>query len=386
MVFAEHPYESIFWLCAIAIFYVYFGYPVLLRLLSILIGFRPKRDEIHTPGVSLLILAYNEEESIGKRLDNALQMHYPRDKFEIIVVSNGSTDRTDEIARGYEDRGVKLLSYKEPGKTNAQNRAVPHARGEIVVFSDANTMYGKDAIRKMVRYFVDKRIGLVCGRLSYVVSLNNSVGKGEGLYWGYDCFLKVLESRLGSCLVVNGSIFAFRKELYEPIDPNLTEDFVLPIRILKKGYMNLFEPEAIAFEKTAEKGHEEFNRKVRIITQGSRSFFRMMRELPLRRVLVIFELVSHKLLRWLAGFFLLLMLLMNLFLLDDGFYLVLFVLQGAFYASAVLGLLLDKTGLKVRFLFVPYYFCLVNTAALTGITKMLFGQKMPTWQKAKSTR
>ncbi len=386
MIFAQQPYELIFWLCAAAVFYAYFGYPVLLRSLSLLIGFSPRRDELFAPSVSLLILAYNEEESIGKRLDNALELHYARDKFEIIVVSNGSTDRTDEIVKGYEDRGVKLLSYKEPGKTNAQNWAVPHAGGQIVVFSDANTIYGKDAIRKMVRYFTDKRIGLVCGRLSYVVSSDNLVGKGEGLYWGYDGLLKVLESRLGSCLVVNGSIFAFRKELYELIDPNLTEDFVLPIRILNKGYKNVFEPEAVAFEKTAEKGHEEFNRKVRIITQGSRSFFRMLRELPLSKVLINFEMVSHKLLRWLAGFFLLVMLLSNLFLLEDRFYMALFVLQTAFYASAVLGYLLDKTRVKVKVLFIPYYFCLVNIAALMGITKMLLGRKLPTWQKAKSTR
>ncbi len=378
--------KIIFWLSIGLVAYAYFGYPLVLRMLSPVLGFKPRRDESYTPTVSLLILAYNEEKSIASRLENALELDYPRDKLEIIVVSNGSTDRTDEIVRSYADRGVKLLSYKEPGKTRAQNLAVPHAKGRIVVFSDANTLYRKDAIKKLVRNFADSRVGLVCGRLSYFISDDNMVGKGEGLYWGYDGLLKVLESRLGACLVANGSIFAFRKKLYEPIDENLTEDFVLPIRILNKGYKNIFEPEAVALEKTAEKGREEFARKRRIITQGSRAFFSVLSELSLRRLLVIFEMVSHKLLRWLAGIPLAAALVSNVFLLQDKWYFALFVLQVAFYLCAVLGILLEKAGVKMKVLFIPYYFCLVNAAALTGVVKMLFGAKAPTWQKAESTR
>ncbi len=378
--------KIIFWLSIGLVAYAYFGYPLVLRMLSPVLGFKPRRDESYTPTVSLLILAYNEEKSIAARLENALELDYPRDKLEIIVVSNGSTDRTDEIVRSYAGRGVKLLSYKEPGKTRAQNLAVPHAKGWIVVFSDANSSYRKDAIRKLVRNFADSRVGLVCGRSSYTVSSENAVGRGEGLYWEYDAILKLLESRLGACLVADGSIFAFRKKLYEPIDENLTEDFVLPIRILNKGYRNLFEPEAVATEKAVEKGREGFAIKSRIIVQGSRAFFSVLSEVSLRRLLVIFEMVSHKLLRWLAGIPLTAALVSNVFLLQDKWYFALFVLQVAFYLCAVLGILLEKAGVKMKVLFIPYYFCLVNAAALTGVVKMLFGAKAPTWQKAESTR
>ncbi len=383
---AELPIAKIvFWLCGALIVYSYLGYPVALTILSFFISVTPKRDETYTPKVTLLIMAYNEEGCIREKIENAFATDYPLKKLEIIVASNGTTDRTDEIVREYHDRGVKLLSYKEAGKTNAENLSIPKARGEIVVLSDANSIYESDAIRKMVSYFADERVGVVAGRLRYVSS-KTMTGKGESLYWNYDGIVKTLESKLGKTLVAHGGTMAFRKKLYEPIDKALTEDFILPIRLIGKGYLHIYEPAAVIMEKAAEKGKDEYERKRRIVTQGARSFFTLMRELPLSQPLVIFELISHKFLRWIVGVFMVGVLTSNLFLLGDNFYFVIFILQIAFYLAALTGYLFEKKGIKVKLLYIPYFFCLVNAAAISGIINMLFGGKLSSWEKAKSAR
>jgi cellulose synthase/poly-beta-1,6-N-acetylglucosamine synthase-like glycosyltransferase len=383
-------FELVFWGSAFLVFYVYFGYPLVLWGLTRLFTVELKRDLTHTPMVSLMILAYNEEESIAKRIENALEMDYPADKLEVIVVSNGSVDRTDEIASGFAKRGVKLMSYKEPGKTRAQNLAIPRANGALIILSDADTFYHLDAIKRLVSYFVDSRTGLVCGRVGHVDSLDSideMVGKGERLYRGYDNILKILESKLGACIVASGCIIAFRKENYDRIDPSLTEDFVLPVRTLGKGFKNIFAPDAVAMEKVTEDGREEFGRKERTIIQGSRAFFSLLRELPLSKPLIVFEMFSHKFLRWLVGFFLVMAFVSNIFMLDHTLYGLFFVLQAVFYASAGLGYLLKdyKAKLKVRGLFIPYFFCLVNTAAISALVKMSFGVKLASWKKVGGT-
>jgi cellulose synthase/poly-beta-1,6-N-acetylglucosamine synthase-like glycosyltransferase len=365
--------------------YSYVGYPVALALLSFVRSVTPRRDDSYRPVVSILIMAYNEEGCIREKIENAFETDYPKDKLEIIVASNGTTDRTDEIVREYEHRGVKLFSYKQAGKTNAENLTIPKARGEIIVLSDANSIYEKDAIKKMVSYFADERVGIVAGRLQYISS-DTMTGKGESLYWNYDGFVKRLESKLGTTLVAHGGTMAFRKKLYEPINEALTEDFILPIRLIGKGYLHIFEPTAVIMEKAAEKGKEEYARKRRIVTQGARSFFTLLGELPLSKPLVLFELVSHKFLRWIVGVFMVGVLVSSLFLLSEGFYMTIFVLQIAFYLAAMGGYILEKSGMKVKLLYVPYFFCLVNAAAISGVASMLFGEKLSTWEKAKSAR
>lgn len=377
--------KAVFWASGALVAYSYFGYPVVLLLLSYVRSVTPKRDIAHTPTVSLLIMAYNEEGCIREKIENAFDTDYPKDKLEIIVASNGTTDMTDEIVKEYETQGVKLFSYKQAGKTNAENLTIPKASGDIVVLSDANSIYKKDAIRKMVSYFADERVGVVAGRLQYISS-ETMTGKGESLYWNYDGLVKTLESRLGSTLVAHGGTMAFRKDLYEPIDEALTEDFVLPVRLIGKGYLHIFEPDAVIMEKAAEKSKDEYDRKRRIVTQGARSFFTLLGELPLSRPLVLFELISHKFLRWIVGVFMVGIFVSNLFLLSDNFYLGIFVLQVAFYLAAFTGYLLEKVGVKVKLLYVPYFFCLVNAAAISGVLNMIFGGKLSTWEKAKSAR
>ncbi|VAW29435.1 hypothetical protein MNBD_BACTEROID06-722, partial [hydrothermal vent metagenome] len=200
MIFIDYI-EVVFWLSLAILLYTYFGYPLVLWVFSKFMSVNVNKDESFTPLVTLMILAHNEEISIKARLDNALEMDYPKDKLEIMVVSNGSTDKTDEIVRAYASKGVKLLSYEQAGKTNAQNLAVPQARGEIVVFSDADTLHEKMAVRNMAAYFADNRVGLVSGRLSYIKDDNAAdamVEKGERAYRGYDSVLKKLESSIGA--------------------------------------------------------------------------------------------------------------------------------------------------------------------------------------------
>jgi len=377
--------KAVFWVSGALIVYSYFGYPVVLALLALVRSVTPRRDEGYTPVVTLLIMAYNEEGCIREKIENAFATDYPAGKLEIIVASNGTTDRTDEIVKEYSSRGVRLFSYKKAGKTNAENRTIPKAAGEIVVLSDANSIYESGAIRKMVSYFADSRVGIVAGRLRYVSS-ESMTGKGESLYWNYDGPVKMLESRMGTTLVAHGGTMAFRKELYEPIDEALTEDFILPIRLIGKGYLHIYEPAAIIMEKAAEKGKDEYERKRRIVTQGARSFFTLMRELPLSRPIVIFELVSHKFLRWIVGVFMLGVFVSNLFLLKDSFYIAIFALQVAFYLAALIGYVLERRGIKVRLLYIPYFFCLVNAAAISGVINMLLGGKLSSWEKAKSAR
>ncbi len=379
-------FEIFFWLSLAVVFYAYFGYPLLLWLLSKVIGKEARVDSSHTPSVSLMILAYNEESGLERRLENALKTDYPKNKLEIIVVSNGSTDATDEIAGRYVSKGVRLISYPEPGKTNAQNRAIGEASGEIVVFTDADTIFRQDAVRNLASYFADERVGVVCGRLAHAEAVNALVGRGEGFFRRYDNKLKELESRLGSCITGSGCILSIRKRLYEEIDPSLTEDFILPVRALFRGYMSIFAHDAISFEWVTEEAGEEFGRKTRTIIQGSRAFFYLLSLSALRSPLVLLEMLSRKLLRWLAPLFLVAAFVSTLFLLASGFYQLLFALQLLFYGSAALGCFLERMGLRVRFLYIPYYFCLVNAAAPVGLFSMLRGKKLSTWEKIESTR
>lgn len=376
--------QAIFWISIFLILYCYLGYPLILFILGLIFGKEIKRGEI-TPSISLLIPVYNEEKIIQEKIENSLDLDYPKDKLEIIVASE-SNDRTNKIVKKYADKGIKLIAFSEKkGKDFTVYRTIPECSGEIIVFSDANAIYEKNALRKLIRNFNDLKIGCVSGQLKYVNPRKVSVGEGGGLYWKYEVFLKKLESKIQSVLGANGSIYAIRKELYSPLSKYRGDDFELPIRIAQQGYGVVWETEAISEEEAYSETVQEFKKKVVIVGWHFRGALILLKD-SLKKIqpLLIFQLISHKILRWLIGFFLIFIFLSNIFLLDNPFYLILFIGQIVFYSLALFGYLQDKKGKKLnKFVNLAYYFCIVNLAALVGVLNRNLGKQKPTWEKVR---
>jgi len=376
--------EIIFWLLVSLILYCYLGYPLILIILGLLFGKEIKKEEI-TPHVSLLIPVYNEEKIIQKKIENSLELNYPKEKLEIVVASE-SDDRTNEIVKEYENRGVKLIEFAgREGKQYTIYRTTPNCQGGIIVLTDANGMFKKDALKKLVRNFADPKIGCVSGELKYINPQKKSIGENEGIYWKYEVFIKKLESKIQSVLGANGSIYAFKKELYSPLSEYRGDDFELPIRVAQQRYGVVWEPEAISEEEVYPETVKEFKRKVVIIGWHFPGALMLLREsFKKNQPLLVFQLISHKILRWLIGFFLIFMFLSNILLLDNPFYLIFFIGQIIFYSLAIFGYLLDIRGRKLNKLVnLAYYFCMVNLAALIGVMKGILGKQKPTWEKVR---
>lgn len=375
-----------FWLSVFFLFYVYLGYPALLTFLAFVRRKPLKIDDNYRPTVSLIIAAYNEDAVIGEKVENSLKLDYPKDKLEIIVFSDASTDRTDEIVKSYAEQGVKLLRVEgRKGKTYCQNEATKIAKGKILVFSDANSMYEPDAIQKLVRHFADERVGCVSGELRYRCSQGGV--EGERTYWKYDQLLKKLESEVSSVIGANGSIYAVRGELFEPLPPDALEDLVRPLKFVQKGYKVVYEPQAVNWENTTPNPSKEFRRRVRIVTQSVYSLLRAKSLLgllnPLRYGIFSIQLWSHKVLRWLSGIFLLLILALNIPLVGCSWiYAITMAGQTAFYLLALWGGLSEKVLKRqaLKLSHVAYYFGLSCYAMLKGVYYGLRGRTMVTWQ------
>ncbi|MCP4649463.1 MAG: glycosyltransferase family 2 protein [PVC group bacterium] len=378
--------KLIFWINLCLVIAVYAGYPITISLLAFLFKKPHQKDESYTPKVTMLIPAYNEEPVIAEKLENTLRLDYPKDSLEVIVMIDESSDKTESIVAGYQDKGIKMwVQRPRQGKMAALNASVPQAEGDIVLFSDANSMYRPDAVRKIVRHFGDPKIGLVCGELR-LIDPNSLVGLGESFYWRYERFLKQKESMLQQVLVVNGSIYAIRKELFSPIDPALADDFIIPMRIAAGGYGLIYEPDAINEEKVSDTTEDQFNRKVRIIAQGVRAAFSMLGTVMSTSVLRVFEFLFHKFLRWFVFMFTCMLFAANMFILQESFYRAFLLLQIIFYLLALIGYILQKKNKHIKLFFIPFYFFLVNFASFCGVLSFLFGKKKATWEKAESTR
>src|SRR5215475_5447931 len=279
--------------------FIYAGYPALMFAISLMFRRPVRRDDI-TPRVSVIIAAYNEERDIEAKLNNTLALDYPSDRMEIIVASDCSTDRTDEIVRSFRSQGVILRRQPERfGKTVAQNRAAKAASGEILVFSDATTMYEPDAIRKIVRSFADPEVGCVAGQLIYMDASSSAVGKGCRSYWGYEKFLKRCESRIGTLIGVSGCIYAVRRICHARLANDMIDDFVIATEIHLQGLRTVYEPEAIAMEDTNLRARDEFRMRVRVIKQTLSALGRYSHALnPFRHKMFAFQMIAHKVLRY----------------------------------------------------------------------------------------
>ena len=376
--------EVIFWLTIGAIFYTYFGYPLSTLFLSLLINQEIDKADIE-PNVTFLITAYNEEKNIRQKLENTLSLDYPRDKLEIMVASDGSSDKTDEIVREFSDKGVVLHRVEgRVGKTETQNQAVKIARGDIVIFSDAPTKYKNDAIRKLIRNYNDPSIGAVSGRYEYVNPTGTPVGLGTILFWKYENFIKSRQTCINTITGCCGCIYSIRRALYEPLPKDIISDLVEPLRILEKGYRIAFDPEAVAYETTEEKPEEEFSMRVRVITRGMNGLAYVKSLLnPFVYGFVSFQLISHKILRWLMPFFMIILLICNVILLEIPVYRFIFILQMLFYVSVPFAWVMHKYGKRIKFLFLPLYFCIVNLASVLAIINIIKGTKMATWETVR---
>ena len=373
--------EVLFWLLALLIAYVYFGYPLLLLILSKFRPAPPVQKADVTPTVSLIIPAYNEEKVIAQKIENALALEYPQDRLEIIVASDGSTDGTNGIVGTFASAGVKLVALNpNQGKSSAQNRAVAEAQGDILFFTDADVMLQPHTVSQVISIFADEKVGCVIGKITYRNEGNTSVSRGEGIYWQYELFLRDKESKVGNFAMGSG-VMALRRELFQPLDPNVGEDFVLPMRVAMAGYRVIYEPDAVTdtiLHQT--KDRAMFQSKTRVISKDLRGLFLCRTILnPLRYPLYAWGLASHKLLRWLVPYFLLALLAVNLLLLAHLFYRLVLALQVAFYALALAGYLWQRRRKPPRLLGIPFSFCLVNAAALVGVARFVMGRKAGRW-------
>jgi cellulose synthase/poly-beta-1,6-N-acetylglucosamine synthase-like glycosyltransferase len=374
--------ELIFWLSSAALLYAYAGYPLLVGLVSV---FRPRTRArgAFQPTVSVIITAYNEERDLAAKLENTLALDYPQELLEIIVASDCSSDRTDEITREFSSRGVQL--YRQPqrlGKTTAQNSAVERARGEILLFSDATTMYRPNVLRAMMPNFADPTIGCVAGRLIYVDPTESSVGRGAVSYWSYETFLKKHESRAGSLIGASGCLYAVRRSAYLPLYPEAHGDFIIATKMIQQGLRTVFEPEAVCTEETNRQVDNELNMRVRVIAQTFTDLWRHRQMLnPFRSGFFAVQLLSHKVLRYLVPFFLMTVFAASAILAANSlFYRIVLAAQVIGYLCAALALVLERVGIHSRLLVFPQYFVLANLAAVIALYKLMRGERFARWE------
>lgn len=374
--------KMIFWSFVCIIFYTYLGYPVILKLLTWLrpIGNDTRKFPNPMPKITLLIPAYNEESVIAGKIENSLNLNYEPSRVEIVVASDGSQDRTNEIVSEFKNSRIRLLAYpKREGKVNVLNKSIPQISTNIVVLSDANTMYECDAIGKMVRHFSSPEVGCVCGELKLVNTGNITDGDCERLYWNYERVLKRMEGKIGAVLGANGAIYAIRKNLFETLPSDvIIDDFVLSMKIAAKGYRIIYEPEAVGVEET-QSVKDEFRRRVRIGI-GNFQSIRLLRSLlnPLRG-LIAFSFWSHKILRWAVPFLLMGVVVSNVFILETLLHKAILLFQASFYFFALLGGLKEVKKIKFPWIHLVHYFVVLNTALFCGFLKFLFGWISPIW-------
>ena len=376
---------AFFILCGL-ILYAYAGYPALIWIGSRLFPRRHAVDPAHEPTVTILVAAYNEQSVIGDKLENLLALEYPSGKMQIIVASE-SNDATDQVVRGYAQtdpvRVTLIPSDVRRGKVANLHRAIPAATGEILVFTDANAMLRPDALRKLVRHFADPRVGSVSGRLVYETSGATASAVGESAYWDFEMMVKKASSRLGSLPGANGSLFALRRSLYRPISGTRGDDFELPIRVILAGHYSILEPDEISIEPAAHEFLHEYRRKVRIVHWMLTSALILLREaLRSGRWLIAFQLLSHKINRWLVSFWLLALLPLSLALAGEApVYTLAAAAQVLVYSGALAGMAAGRAGWRIpKLLSLPLYFVVVNVASLVAIVSLVTGREVQ-WHK-----
>lgn len=367
------------------VIYVYAGYPAAALALALLHP-RVVRKDNGEPFVTILIAAHNEARVIGKTIENKLALDYPSSKLEIIVISDGSHDDTDSIVQSFAEQGVQLIR-QEPraGKTSALNMAVPRASGEIICFSDANSMYAPDALKKLVANFGDPEVGYVTGKMIYTDPDGTPIGDGCSAYMKYENALRGIESAIGSVVGVDGGIDAMRKNLYRPMNADQLPDFVQPLKVVEQGYRVVYEPEALLWESSLKEAADEYRMRVRVSLRAFWALFDMRRLLvPWSGFLFAWQLWSHKVMRYLCFVFLACAFTSNMVLMVDAFvFQAVFALQCIIYFIAFAALWLEKYGFKYRIFVYTKYFFILNISAAHAFCKFVAGKKQIVWNPRK---
>lgn len=374
----------IFWAAVVCVVYTYLAYPCLIGVLARLRP-RPVRRSPIRPQVSILIVAHDESQWIRRKIENCLALDYPKERLQIVVASDGSTDRTVNIARCYAAQSVTVIAFEaRRGKASVLNAVIRKLRGDIIVLSDARQRYERGALAALAENFADPEVGAVSGELMVTNRAGAAVGEGVGFYWRYEKSIRRHESACDSTVGATGAIYAIRKELFEPIPADtLLDDVLIPMAVVRQGYRVVFEPAAMAFDETAATPAQEFTRKVRTIAGNFQIFSRQPWLInPFKNRLWI-QTISHKGLRLLGPGLLLAILAANVALLDEWFYRATLALQGLFYSAAGLGhLLKNRGGRSKRWLGVPYVFCFLNLITVVSFYRFVTGRQGVTWTKA----
>jgi biofilm PGA synthesis N-glycosyltransferase PgaC len=391
------------WLSFGCVIYVYAGYPVLLSLIASLRSkVEMSKDETFLPYTTILISAYNEEKVIAGKLKNTLELDYPKDRLQILVTVDGSDDSTLETVKSFGDQDVEYCYIPQrQGKMAAINRAMKDVRGEIVIFSDANNIYNKDAVRQLLVPFIDEKWGGVTGA-KRIIDVKNCLGASEGIYWKYESLIKEQETRLGTCITVAGEIFAMRRELYtHPPQDIINDDFYLAAQILKKNRNICYQPMAKSYEPVSKSAIEEINRRTRIIAGRYQAIFRSHQYLSLGRPVVLWQIISHKFARPLVPVFMLIVLLcsvlsvvftvqpssstmVDILALASPFNWIIFTIQAVFYILAFTGNYFTKKpeGKLGKMMYLCTFLVNSNVAALLGLFNYLTGKQSVLWEKA----
>lgn len=353
-------------------------------------GRRPYPDPSYQPEVTLFVAAYNERDFVDMKVRNSLELDYPREKIRQIWITDGSDDGTPELLRSYENVEV----YHKPeqaGKIAAMNRGMEFVRTPIVIFSDGNTMLGRESVRRIVRLFSNPKVGCVSGEKR--IFSKDSAASTEGIYWKYESKLKSWDAELYSVVGAAGELFALRTELFRPVESDtILDDFIISLRIAMNGYTIQYDPEAYAIENPSANIREELKRKIRIAAGGIQSVVRLKALLnPFRYGILSFQYISHRVLRWtLAPLFLPIIFLLNLALIlpyglfdFTSLYTWIFWFQILFYLAALTGWYLAGKKIKVKVLYIPYYFFIMNLAVYLGFFRYINKQQSVTWERAK---
>ena len=386
-----------FWILLGIVFYTYIGYGIVLfviikirRILGI--GKKAQIDHSFEPEVTLFIAAYNEKAYVSAKMKNTFELEYPKEKLNIVWVTDGSDDGTPELAKEYPNTTVHHLDARN-GKIGAMNRGMEFVKTPIVIFSDANTMLGKESVRRIVNQFGDASVGCVSGE-KRIINKESDVasGAGEGLYWRYESTLKKWDAELYSVVGAAGELFAIRTKLYRHVEKDtLLDDFMISLRVAQEGYTIQYDPEAYAIESASANVTEELKRKIRICAGGIQSIVRLRSLLNVFKYGTLsFQYISHRVLRWTITPLCLILLIPVVSILaysegalDSKLYTVLFWMQLVFYIAALTGWFLENRSTRVKALFIPYYFFIMNLSVVLGFFRYLKKEQSVNWERAK---
>ena len=389
--------KILFWTFLFIIVYTYVGYGILLYVIIKIrrffkIGKTVEVDHSYEPEVTLFIAAYNEKDYVDAKMENTLSLDYPKDKLNIVWVTDGSDDGTPDLLKDFPNTTVHHLDERN-GKIGAMNRGMDFVKTPIVIFSDANTNLGKESIRRIVNLFSNPTVGCVSGEKRIIEKESDvASGAGEGLYWKYESALKKWDAELYSVVGAAGELFAIRTPLYRHVEKDtLLDDFIISLRVAQDGYTIQYDPEAYAIETASANVKDELKRKIRISAGGIQSIVRLRSLLNIFKYGTLsFQYISHRVLRWSLTPLCLLLLIPVSFvlaynegLLDFGLYSILFWLQMLFYVAALTGWFLENKSIKVKVLFVPYYFFIMNLSVVLGFFRYMKKSQSVNWERAK---